>query len=77
MSDISLEHMNFLGGLSAKEQKAVWDKAQKVLLTTAGALLFSQNDKADAFYIVFSGTMGVFVEQEETKKKTDSTHQQR
>ena len=68
MSQNPFEHMNFLGSLSTKEQKAVRAKAEKISLI-AGELLFSQGDAADAFYIVTSGTMGIFVEQEEADKR--------
>ena len=68
MSDAAPEYMNFLGSLSAKEQKAVRAKGKEVLLK-AGEILFSQDDAADAFYVVLSGTMGIFVDQEETQKR--------
>lgn len=68
MSDITPEYMNFLDSLSAREQKAVRAKAELVTLK-AGEELFSQGDEADAFYIVVSGTMGIFIDQEESPKR--------
>lgn len=68
MSDITPEYMDFLGSLSVKEQKAVRANGQEVSLM-AGETLFSQGDKADAFYVVLSGTMGIFIDQEESQKR--------
>lgn len=60
--------LNFLGSLSTKEKNAVRARAKTIPLK-AGGLLFSQGDAADAFYIVLSGTMGVFVDHDEPKKR--------
>ena len=68
MSEIAPEYMNFLGSLSVKEQKAVRAKGDEVSLK-AGEALFSQGDEVDAFYIVLSGTMGIFIDQEESQKR--------
>lgn len=68
MSDIIPEYMDFLGSLTAKEQKAVRAKGKEIALK-AGEKLFSQGDEANAFYIVLSGTMGIFVDQEEAQKR--------
>lgn len=68
MSDITPEYMDFLGSLSVKEQKAVRANGQEVSLM-AGETLFSQGDEADAFYVVLSGTMGIFIDQEESQKR--------
>lgn len=68
MNDTAPDYMNFLGSLSAKEQKAVRANGKEVLLK-AGEILFSQGDAADAFYVVLSGTMGIFVDQEDTQKR--------
>ncbi len=68
MSDIASEYMNFLGNLSAREQKAVRAKGKEIPVK-AGETLFSQGDEANAFYVVLSGTVGIFIDQEEDQKR--------
>ena len=67
MSDIVLDPVDFLGCLSAKEQKAVHSKG-KVVTLKAGEQLFKQGEAASSFYIVKSGTMSVYIKQDAAKK---------
>lgn len=59
-----MEAPSFFAGLAAKEQNALVAKARKVKLK-AGKHLFRQGETSSAFYIVHSGTMGVFIENDE------------
>jgi len=67
MTEAALEKIEFLDCLSISEQKALRSKAETVALN-AGQHLFQQGDDANAFYIVMSGTMGIFLNQEIDEK---------
>ena len=60
--------VNFLGSLSTKEYEAVRAKS-KLISLKAGDLLFAQGEEADAFYVVLSGTMGIFVDDEGANRR--------
>jgi len=68
MNTRAQETPTFLGRLSAGEQKALSGKATRITLK-AGESLFSQGEPANSFYIVHSGTLGVFVEHDGLQKR--------
>lgn len=68
MNNTSDSNKDFLACLSQAERKAIEAKAQ-TLIMKAGDILFNQGDAAEAFYVVLSGTMGIFVHPRQDEKR--------
>lgn len=69
MNKSALAQVGFLECLCESEQKALCKKAETVSLK-AGEHLFKQGDTANAFYIVMSGTMGIFLNPQAEKEQS-------
>lgn len=61
------DNAGFFSCLTQREKKALREKATSTRLK-AGETLFKQGDVAEAFYIVVSGTMGIFVNSRDSER---------